>query len=642
MYNGKMLLILSRISLALSLLAPLVVRKEMFFPFIGGKVFFFRTLIELSLAFFIANIIFSDNPKLLFQKLLLRLKHPIVISSAAFAAFFLLGAVFAQNPTQAFWSNFERGEGAFQILHYFIFFVLLVLLYDTPKRLRRILKLHVFVSVLVGLYALGQFLEARFLPLGTFKFLIGIVERSSGTLGNPSYLAAYLLLTLFILAWLFLNSQTRKEKIFLACIGLFHSFLILNTATRGAFLGFGASIAFFFVLRAICAKSKTIRLSAIVFLAAFALLAVGFLMTSDSPTWRELPLIGRSLDLEGALKDLRPRLWTWQSAVSAILERPILGWGPENFPFAFDKYYNPNHYGIESFFDRTHNIFLEYLISGGVLLLIAFLSIFSFYYRLVLKRQKGVWRDVLMAAPVAYFVQGFFLFDVLPIYLVLFLFLALVLNTENPPEEDAFKSPAYSLSAARMGFGLALLTALVVLVYFTAFLPLEKNLTLASAFRQNTFQDAFTRYVAAIEAPSPIGQEEAVSSFMKFSLNAVEGSLRSPVKPPLEIIKMIAEANNDFFARFGHLFTGVRNLYLIGGVNIRVGTSFSAPEYIEKGKKIYEQAVAYSPTRIEFIEILIQVANFEKNQEEFDRLLKTAKALRPDIDWERRLGLVRG
>ena len=63
----------------------------------------------------------------LFQK-------PLVIAVTVFAAIFELACIFAYDFHAAFWSNYERGEGGFQMLHYYLFFLLLVLIFTDRKR----------------------------------------------------------------------------------------------------------------------------------------------------------------------------------------------------------------------------------------------------------------------------------------------------------------------------------------------------------------------------------------------------------------------------------------------------------------------------------------------------------------------------
>ena len=50
------------------------------------------------------------------------------------------------------------------------------------------------------------------------------------------------------------------------------------------------------------------------------------------------------------------RFWAWGSAWRGFLERPILGWGPENFSTVFDKHFDARFFvpgkATETWFDR--------------------------------------------------------------------------------------------------------------------------------------------------------------------------------------------------------------------------------------------------------------------------------------------------
>ncbi|PIR87901.1 MAG: hypothetical protein COU10_01980, partial [Candidatus Harrisonbacteria bacterium CG10_big_fil_rev_8_21_14_0_10_45_28] len=91
-----------------------------------------------------------------------------------------------------------------------------------------------------------------------------------------------------------------------------------------------------------------------------------------------------------------------------------------------------------------HNIYLDYLAETGILGLLSFLGIwFVFFWQFFKKKtlinadknirinqqnqhEPAVLKALILALPVAYLVQGIVLFDVLPIYLNIFLFLAFV------------------------------------------------------------------------------------------------------------------------------------------------------------------------------------------------------------------------
>lgn len=141
---------------------------------------------------------------------------------------------------------------------------------------------------------------------------------------------------------------------------------------------------------------------------------------------------------------MQTRLLLWKQSIIAFKEKPIFGWGMENFNVPFEKHYNPY---FEVWYDRAHNIFFDYLVMTGILGLLSFAGIFVVYYRQFFKtrinadkeliyadkkpapisqnqRQSARQKVLLFVLPIAYLVQGLVLFDVLPIYINLFLFLA--------------------------------------------------------------------------------------------------------------------------------------------------------------------------------------------------------------------------
>ncbi len=61
------------------------------------------------------------------------------------------------------------------------------------------------------------------------------------------------------------------------------------------------------------------------------------------------------------------RTAVWHTASNAIMQRPFLGYGQENFAFIF-----PSEKLITV--DNTHNIFLEILVSSGIFGLITYVS----------------------------------------------------------------------------------------------------------------------------------------------------------------------------------------------------------------------------------------------------------------------------
>ena len=128
-----MFLKLSKFFLYASVLSVLVVMTTTFFPFIGGKAYFFRVTIELSLIFTLFWWAFEAPVGEAWKRCKDMFQKPLFAAVSVFGLMFMLATLFALDKHAAFWSNYERGEGGFQMLHYYAFFFLLTFLFRERK-----------------------------------------------------------------------------------------------------------------------------------------------------------------------------------------------------------------------------------------------------------------------------------------------------------------------------------------------------------------------------------------------------------------------------------------------------------------------------------------------------------------------------
>jgi len=158
----------------------------------------------------------------------------------------------------------------------------------------------------------------------------------------------------------------------------------------------------------------------------------------EAPFVKSLPG-SRLFDISFSAETFQHRRIMWKIALDGWKERPLLGWGPENYLKIFDKHFNIEYFipaaGFGAWFDRAHSVYFDYLAETGILGLLSYLSIFIvFYWQLLSKtrinaeinssHQSSVSNALLIALPIAYLIQGLVLFETLPLYLNLFLFLA--------------------------------------------------------------------------------------------------------------------------------------------------------------------------------------------------------------------------
>ncbi|MCX6702333.1 MAG: O-antigen ligase family protein [Candidatus Wolfebacteria bacterium] len=459
----------TKISKFLLYLVPftlVIVYAGTLFPFIVGKYTYFRTIILLALVFFVwgwargeleRGVLGSLNKNIkpheqLGKKRIARevwkpLLNPLAWAIGIFALIFLLAGFLGYNPSASFWSNFERGEGSLQLLCLFVFFGLLAMLFRDRKSWNRLFMISLGAGLLVFLYGLAaDALIPGFIGASQADFMANICQRFGGSLGNAAYVGTFMLFALFYSAYLFIENSAKKTKWVWASAMVLFFIVLLLSQTRGALLGLGAAILgglIYLFFSAPKQQSKKIIAGIFIFLLAGGLLAVYYRNKIDI-----MPFCGsqsggnRIIDISTNAETYQTRLVLWEIAIKSFKDRPILGWGPENFAPAFEAHYNPSQ---PAWFDRAHDIFFDYLVITGALGLLSFLSIFVIYYWIFMKNAKNlfegygekesifwkfersVWlKALIFALPIAYLVQGAVLFDVLPTYINLFLFLAFV------------------------------------------------------------------------------------------------------------------------------------------------------------------------------------------------------------------------
>ncbi len=411
--TDKTLLWISRIGVFCIPFIPLIVSGSMFFPFITGKNFAFRIIVE---------IIFAAWLLLALRAPLFRLKRSYLLYAfSAFLFIMLLADAFGANPFKSFWSNYERMEGFVTLAHLFLYFIVASSVLSTERWWIRFFNTSVGVTVLLGFYGILQI-------AGKFEIHQG-GTRLDGTLGNAAYFAGYMLFHFFLTLFLLARPRVSTLARYGYGLALFLQLLVLYySATRGAAVGLVGGLFLAALLISLLDKTRPrLRRWALGSLVALLLLVGTLYAVRETKFVTNSPVLTRfaSISLEAA----GPRFMVWGMAFQGFKERPLFGWGQENFNFVFNKYYDPHMWAQEQWFDRTHNVIFDWLIAGGLLGLLAYLSLFvvALYS---LWRHKGTGgftlleKSIFTGLLVAYFVHNFFVFDNLTSYLLFFSFLA--------------------------------------------------------------------------------------------------------------------------------------------------------------------------------------------------------------------------
>jgi O-antigen ligase len=343
------------------------------------------------------------------------------------------------NPTRSLWSNFERMEGLVTMLYMAVLFIISA----STIRLREwnyLMNASIIVSTIVGINALSG------------------EDRISGHLGNSSYLGVYALIHIFFgllgAAMIFrgnreaelqdagehktahkLNTNNWISITLYISIAVFNAFILFKTGTRGAFVGLVVGLVLSSIYLAWKEKNKIIRFGAIGFLTAIVV-SVGFLgIFKQSAIVKNSNQLNRfaqlvTTDYRSVLENQgEARTMIWSMAYEGFKEKPILGWGQDNFGYVFAKHYNPGMYDQEQWFDRSHNVFMDWLTAAGVLGLLGYLSLFVIALYFIFSKKASftiIERSVWLGLLASYFIHNIFVFDNLSSYVLFFLILAYI------------------------------------------------------------------------------------------------------------------------------------------------------------------------------------------------------------------------
>ena len=346
-----------------SALFPLVVNGQVvwfpptIFPFTVGKGLLFRCIVEV--VFVAWTVLAVVNPAYRPPRSLLLGLLAAALGVAAVSA--VLGA----STVRSFFSTYERMGGVLDQAHWLAFAIVLVSVVR-PGQWRVLLNANLGVGLVVALWAVGQYFGVEALLWEWSREGYGSV---TATLGNPIHLGAYVLVNCLVATGFLVESLIPKAtlgpgdaqsnasedelhgavvqganttllpwlgRLFWGLVALLSAWIVTLTAARSAFLGLVAGFAAASFLFAYMEQGR-VRLATGALAGAlaaavvvFAVLVATFERDPDSDRTRfSNPLVDRTLAF--SRRTVEMRLAAWDAAVEGFLERPVFGWGPENY-----------------------------------------------------------------------------------------------------------------------------------------------------------------------------------------------------------------------------------------------------------------------------------------------------------------------
>ncbi len=414
---------------------PLIVANSYFFPFITGKAFYFRILVEIAFLGWLV-LAFADaryRPKI----------NGMMIGVSVLALVALVADLVGVNPIRSLWSNFERMEGWITIAHLWMFYIATVGVFsftsgsspteEAKRWWQRWMNAFLVIGFIVGCYGFAQLFGWTAIHQGS--------SRIDASLGNAAYMAVYMLMNIGFALYLFFvareKSNSKPLQWLYGVLAVIFAFLLFETATRGTIIGLVGGTMLTLFLYAILAKSSSKKSRMICGgIVAFLVIAViGIYALRSQPLIKNNDVLNRLTSISLSNSESTARLQIWGMALQGVKVRPILGWGQENFNYIFNYYYNPHMWMQEQWFDRAHSVFLDWLTASGIVGLLAYLALYVLAFMGVWKSDLSIAKKcVLIGFIAAYAIHNIFVFDNLASYVGFFAVLGFVGSGLTSPQ----------------------------------------------------------------------------------------------------------------------------------------------------------------------------------------------------------------
>lgn len=593
-------------------LVPIIFFRYSMFPFGIPKIFLFQILAELMAAFWIGLV--------LLDKRYLPRRSPIFWSVAAFAAVLLLSGILGADHIRSFWSTIDRTIGIVGILHFMLFAVMLVGLgRELPWK-----KIWMVSFAVSSVVAISVFLS----KWGLFEFFLNQnTARPGGLYGNALFVGQYLLFHAFVGAWLWRDARGALSRWFLGMGIALGLIAILITQTIGIILATAFGIAVLGAYFALRHPGNARRIAAGVLIAGAAL-SFGMLLSRQATFWQKVPGVSRIVSISLGQSDVRDRLLAWQTAWSGFKEKPLLGWGWENAYIPFNKHYDPKLLVTTiqgTFFDKPHNVYMEHLVTGGMLGLLSYLGLFAAMFwalRKSLKEGKS-FAPFFGAALAAYLLQNAIAFDTIATYPMIALFIGFIASEAYPQSaaEENRSVPAWRIYAAP-----ALLLLVLLPVWF---------LNVATMRMANKYYWGINYFLNGLMELSDFSWHKALQpktpyidyvrkDYASVMQQGFQQSLDIPglddkqKEAALLLEEVVANHPDDYFFR-----VATADYYI-------TLAPFSKTEYLERAKEHLARAKELSPNRQQTYYVLARLQLSEGKKEEALQSFREAIALNPD------------
>ncbi|MFH1523136.1 MAG: O-antigen ligase family protein [Patescibacteria group bacterium] len=534
---------------------------------------------------------------ILSKRILIYTEYKYFILPIVFFVILALITIFSIDPYKSFWGSYIRQQGLFLYLHYFLFFCVLGSFLADKRKIKRIINTILLGSLIVSLYGIMQWLGFEFINWQESYSQSRIIS----TLGQPVFLGNYLLLVIFLSLYKVIINKRFIFRSFYILLFLLQFFCLIFTYSRGAWLGFIFGVCFGILLYLYIKKKSFIKSAVILLLITIVVLSSFLLIINFSNSFEDSLFVFKVKSITNfKFGSLAMRLETWKASLAAISKSPLVGYGLEDQHEVLVGYYNPMwsvYEDINTASDRAHNLILDLMLEGGIVLLIVYLLLVLYFFRKVVCYLKKQNKEInwilffLIAGLAAYHFSLLFSFSIIETNVIFWLYIGIIAAILSNYKEGVI----VDLGKAKKIYYVLFIYSSIILCGFIIYFIIDNVNDLKADYyfkkarahylNSGNFSEMYKNYVLAINLNQK--QEYYRWFFVNDSMETLRSvgsdEYRKKVLNYIEIIRKIDEDRQDNFSR---LIIKAKVLTMLG--------KYEDIKYFKEAEESYKELISLS------------------------------------------------
>lgn len=332
----------------------------------------------------------------------------------------LVTTIISKNHYLSVFGVYEDFEGIITMFFYILLFYITVNHVKKTGTVYKLMTAMLISTFIISAYGLAQNFGWDFIMWNPDTYS---KERFFSTLGNPNFLAAYLVETIPVIFIMFFITKDIKRKIIILAVLLCGITVLFLTKSRAGALSFFVTTGIIIAYAFYDARKSDSRLfsgNKIWFLMFAVFIVLMCFVPKVQVAFINLWERSKGLfSLHGIT--LTPRVYIYKSALMMYRDFPVLGTGLDTFQVMFPYYRFPIYWQLEwnGTPEKTHNIFLQVLATQGIfgmsIYLLLFVAFFKKSFNIIFGEKDTIRRYLtfgLFLGVIAYIIQGLFNYTV--------------------------------------------------------------------------------------------------------------------------------------------------------------------------------------------------------------------------------------